>query len=310
VIQAQVAMLKRSWDEAISRMQAVLNEISPTDSLRIKVLLRMGSCYTQKRMWQSAIECLCRAEAAAKQHDDVACEVLAAQELAATHREQGDLEHAEDAARRALDKAVTNQARAASYNVLGTVYLRRGNFDAAERAFNRSLEHLQETSDHFRRAKVLNNLGLLHADTARWPAAQEFFERSLHVEKERGDTFAQATVRSNLMRVYYASDRVTDGAQAAAIAIDQFIELHDSYRAAVTHLNLARILRRRGEPHQARSAFQAAANHFRAAGAVQEERQTHDELNRETGSVSFYVISGLIFLAVIIGFIALIAAIG
>lgn len=107
-------------------------------------------------------------------------------------------------ARAGLDAAVQagdDEAQAAMWLNLGTVAWATNDLDAAEDAWQRSLEIARRTDDLLRQAGLLNNLGMLSRDRDRLDRAAGEYLASMEAFRGAGDAYGEITALNNLSSV-------------------------------------------------------------------------------------------------------------
>lgn len=117
-------------------------------------------------------------------------------------------EHSEALSQRA---ALEDHAgEASSLNNLGNVYLERGDWQAAEGCYRKSLAIYRELARLDREAALENNLGNLAAYRGDFPAAERHHARSLALRCQLGDRFGSGASRCALANAWLRAGRIPE----------------------------------------------------------------------------------------------------
>ncbi|MHA1448216.1 MAG: tetratricopeptide repeat protein, partial [Candidatus Hodarchaeales archaeon] len=137
-----------------------------------------------------------------------------------------------------LESVETLKRRAHLRNRKGTVYLVKGERDAALKCFRESLALGEETGDKRYIAAPLQNMGLVYQSKSRFNRALDLFKRSLAIYEELGDKTIIAYSHNNLGMVYWRKghlDLALDHFKRSLVIYDDLA--HDQGRAKI-FLNL------------------------------------------------------------------------
>ena len=116
-------------------------------------------------------------------------------------QDRGDYDAAEPLYRRSLEikERIGDQAgMAASYHHLGILAQDRGDYDAAEPLYRRSLEIMERIGDQAGMAASYDQLGMLAQDRGDYDAAEPLYRRSLEISERIGDQAFTANSYHNL----------------------------------------------------------------------------------------------------------------
>ncbi|MGH6892580.1 MAG: tetratricopeptide repeat protein [Dongiaceae bacterium] len=274
----------RRFEAAEVAYRAVVSDERTPSQLRARSLYRLGNLERDQRSWADAAAAYGQAleiVRAVPETEDLEYRILDG--LAAVQRETDALDEAAQTLEAGIKLATAKQdlsALATSYNSLGMLLQKQGDTQPALAAFERSLALLEQLQERFRQAQVFNNLGLAHADMAQWQKSRDYLERCLEIERERAHTLGQAKTLSNLVRVFIALNEERKGVEAAERAAALFIDLRDWFHAATVKRTMGRILRRKRQVPEARTAFGEALALFQQAGTADEIESTRQELEQ------------------------------
>jgi tetratricopeptide (TPR) repeat protein len=206
----------------------------------------------------------CYALAAAA--DDPAVQAVALTKLADVHRSRAQWDAALDLARRAQcvartisEHSILDEAVVAEANVL----MCHGDFAAATALFESLLATTKEPK---LRGIILQNLGSILAQKGQLGAAERAFSESYGFFRQAGYRRGEAIALNNYGRV--ALDQ-RNPELAGSMLEDALLiarEVEDGDLIALTTLNLAESLARRGEAKRARDLASAAFGHFDSCG--------------------------------------------
>jgi tetratricopeptide (TPR) repeat protein len=87
---------------------------------------------------------------------------------------------------------------ASAENLLGGVYYRQNQWEAASQHTTRAMVLREQVGYTWGVASTLNNLGILSVSAGQWRKARSFFERSLALREELGDVEGVALAHNNL----------------------------------------------------------------------------------------------------------------
>jgi predicted ATPase len=171
-----------------------------------------------------------------------------------------------DASPLALNKAHTGAAMLASD---------RGDYAAARRHLERSIELAEALDDRHRMGVAYANLGNLSLYEQDWAEAQRLYEAALELHRG-GDVRSTVIALENLGLATYGSGDVERGVELLDEAIARARETEAIREAASASIALARILTERGERERprglladARATFAALDNQARIADALE-----------------------------------------
>jgi tetratricopeptide (TPR) repeat protein len=206
----------------------------------------------------------CYALAAAT--DDPAVQAVALTKLADVHRSRAQWDAALDLARRAQcvartlsEHGILDEAIIAEANVL----MCHGDFVAATAVFESLLATTREPK---LRGIILQNLGSILAQKGQLGAAERAFSESYGFFRQAGYRRGEAIALNNYGRVALDQRNPELAGSLLENALLIAREVEDSDLVALTTLNLAESLARRGESKRARDLASAAFGHFDSCG--------------------------------------------
>jgi len=95
------------------------------------------------------------------------------------------------------------ELEAKSNLVRGSLYLRLGNFDNAEKYLTEALNYFIETKQDSLTAKVFTNLGLLNRNKGDLDKSLYYYEKSLHIKNKQDDPHGASSVLGGIGLIYY-----------------------------------------------------------------------------------------------------------
>ena len=102
----------------------------------------------------------------------------------------------------AMEKLNDQQGTALALNALGLINYDKGEYDTALKYYERALSIMERTGEKYAMTMVLNNLGLLHANACRFDTALEYHRRSLEFRERVGDKEGIAASLINMAHLY------------------------------------------------------------------------------------------------------------
>lgn len=150
------------------------------------------------------------------------------------------------------------------FGLKGGVHLHTGEFDAAEEAFQRTLEIAERIAEPEALASAYLDLGAL--DIVRGEADEEtvdLLERAVSVAEEGDDDRPLARALNNLAMLYNEFDRTDEAEETFRRCLDLKDEMGDRVQVARAHANLGEIQRNKGE-------FEAAVENTERAVEIAE----------------------------------------
>jgi tetratricopeptide (TPR) repeat protein len=312
--QADLLADRRAWDEGVSLLQNLLERAAQLGD-ETAVLVRLGRCHVERRLWQAALDAYDAALKLAREQADSPHRQRIYEGLAIVQRELHDTTAAYEMAEQAIREAEAAgdpDGLATAHNLMGTIHWASGDLEEAIRAFETSLDYLDKAGRPWRRAQVENNLGLAHADAGEWELSRRHLERSLEVETARGNSLGRAKVLNNLQRPLVMLGELDLAAATADEAAQSFAKLRDWHQAAAVMRDKARFLRRADSTEAARDSFNRAIGYARegrdadAAEMLMQERDRGGTLSgaRTLVAVGLIILAAGFMGAVAVGFVA------
>ncbi len=166
------------------------------------------------------------------------------------------------------------------YAGLATYARRVGEYDAAERLEQLSLERSRERGDESGEAKSLGSLGNIALDRGEFDAAEQYHERSLSIKQEIGDRSGEANSLGSLGNIARNRGEFDAAEQYHERSLSIFEEIGDRSSEAKSLGSLGNIARNRGEFETAKKRYQSALEIFAELGQVREVIQTIQTLVR------------------------------
>jgi tetratricopeptide (TPR) repeat protein len=125
--------------------------------------------------------------------------------------------------------------QAAALNTAGNIYLRRCDFDVAERYFRRALEHYQKLKMETSIGITMNNMGNIHNIQGNYSVAMELYRQALECFERQNDIFRTAHVLYSMGQIVLA---LKDTAQAKALLNRSLVlrQLVQDYRGIINNL--------------------------------------------------------------------------
>ncbi len=106
---------------------------------------------------------------------------------------EGDLEEAEKAL---IDFLLENPKNSEAYNLLGIIYLEKGNYADAIDSFNQALKHDPKNSS------ILNNLGLAFYHQGKYNKAIEYYEKAIKKDELKPSRYINLALAFEKMHDY------------------------------------------------------------------------------------------------------------
>ena len=163
---------------------------------------------------------------------------------------------------------------ATSYHQLGILAQDRGDYDAAEPLYRRSLEIFERIGDQAGMATSYHQLGILAQDRGDYDAAEPLYRRSLEISERIGDQAGMATSYSGLGSLSEAAGNLDEAVayRVGALAIRLQIGI-----ATTGDLQALAGLRRRLGSDRFRAAALASGLDEESAGNLMEMLDQQEE---------------------------------
>lgn len=171
------------------------------------------------------------------------------------------------------------QDLALSYNNIGVIYARLGEFDRAVEHYQQALQIRRELGVKSRTAGTLHNLGDLYIDRREWDAALRFHEEALALREQAGDRQGRLLSLIALGRIRGELGQPEQAAQLLADALALAEQLGARREQMLALLAKAELARRRGRLAEAESDARAALAAAEAVKAPESQRQVWLELS-------------------------------
>jgi predicted ATPase/DNA-binding winged helix-turn-helix (wHTH) protein len=157
------------------------------------------------------------------------------------------------------------QQRARIGIFLGALSTALGDFPAAQRFSQQSLQLYEELSDHWGIAASLNALGIEARDSGDYETAQSYFERTLEYWRRLPNSIETARCLHNLANVQKSRGEYSRAQLALREATEIFEKVRDRSGAAWSTNQLGDIMREQGDLDAAADQYRRALQMFREA---------------------------------------------
>jgi two-component system, cell cycle response regulator len=171
------------------------------------------------------------------------------------------------------------QDLALSYNNIGVIYARLGEFDRAVEHYQQALQIRRALGVKSRTAGTLHNLGDLYIDRREWEAALPYHEEALALREETGDRQGRLLSLIALGRVHGELGQPEQAAALLGDALALAAQLGARRELGLALLAKAELERRRGRLADAEADARAALAAAEAIKAPESQRQVWLELS-------------------------------
>lgn len=262
--EAVLAQMKQR-PEAIQLAQHALRacrQLEPMPGpLEVKILNALAAAHLAAGNWEDSIGYYEQAIVRAGPLFDMRQQAKLMSDVACAYRELGQLDQSLLHATRSVEMLRTVRdfvSLARSENNLGLTFMACGDFRAARRHLERSLELCNETHLEIGRSHVLLSLCELNAAEHKYVHAREFAQQALDYAERLGEASSVAQAHLWLGQIA-ASLNEPDAADAEfELAIDQLKRTGDSEELVRCDVLYAQALERRGELRRAYERMKAA----------------------------------------------------
>ena len=242
--------------------------------------LRCLSVVRYQRGDRAGAEALCRqsvALATTMPNDVLAAEAL--NTLGVQYLQQGALREASDTFEQALSRGGRAVALAARVEQnLGILANIRGDLEAAEDHYARSLVAYRECNDQHGCGIAFHNLGMVSADRDALDQADHYFEQSLEIARASGDVHLQALCLVNRAEAHWARQRYDEARTGAEEALVIFDGLDDRGAKADAYRIIGMVYRDTGRTALAESRLRSAIDLARHSGSILRQAEAVREL--------------------------------
>ncbi len=199
---------------------------------------------------------------------------------------RGDLEKAEEYSRKALEifEALgSKEGIAAAYNNLGVIYNTRNDLDQAEAMYRRALEINETLGSKEGMAQVYTNLGNIYLTREELEEAEDHYREALKLHEKLGSKEGMAVVFANLGSIYGIRNDLKRAEDNYRKALEFNEDLDNKEGMAVVSVNLGNLYKFRNE-------LQKAEDYYREA------LKFNIELDRKKGMAIAYGNLGSVYL--------------
>jgi putative nucleotidyltransferase with HDIG domain len=161
---------------------------------------------------------------------------------------------------------------------LGILANIQGEVDEALLRYASSLDAYRACEDWHGCAIAYNNLGMVHADRGQWNDAERYYEKAQALAIREGDRYLQALCLVNRGEVDVARQRFENARRAAEEALLLFAELGASHAKADAYRILGMVYRETGRPTMSESRLRTAIELGHQSGSVLSQADAHREL--------------------------------
>ena len=270
----------RAAEAAESYRAAIARATAATDApVRAEALRRLGAQERRQGALESALRCCRESYDVASQANDPILMAEALNAIATVHVEQGEWQTARDHLARALSIGSSSaELRARIEQNLGVIANIQGDFRAALRHYQQSLEAFRGARDDRGCAIAYNNLGLVSADKRLWKDAEQYFAESLKLSEAMGDVPLRGAALLNRTEVLLARQQFEDARSSAETALQIFDELGMQAFKAEAYKFLGIYYRETGRHELGESRLRASLDLASAVGATLREAEASREL--------------------------------
>ncbi|MHA2270482.1 MAG: tetratricopeptide repeat protein [Candidatus Hodarchaeales archaeon] len=243
IARAQKSMEQGNYQEAQTRLEAILKEDWEDEPLRAKAFLFLGMTSMRRGDFNAALMHLKTAQRKAIDPSWVLLEAVRVEGIICSER--GDYKGALERYQVALEygRAIHNQkAIVACLNNIALIHMHRGEFETALDIFDEGLNIAVEAEDKEESSKILNNMAEIFSKRGQYDLAYEHYRRSLQLDIERGDKAGQAIVLNNISEIYKARGDYTK-------SIEYLEEAYNISKEIGLVRNLGYVLSNLGELH-------------------------------------------------------------
>jgi tetratricopeptide (TPR) repeat protein len=222
--------------------------------LEVRILAHLGSLHTLRKDWPKAIRCFELAVEAAGPLRDIGRLAFMYNNLSVAYQETGNLAKAAGYAQRALAIHSLRSDRknlARVENNLGLVLMRQGDFEAAARHLQTSLEHCEAIKLEHGRSHVLLSLGELHLSRGDSDRAFSYFTAAAELSARLGERLTLALSHQFLGQLAATRDDFADTDRQFGRAIALLNDEQAPERLIECHAAYAEALERRGDTEAA-----------------------------------------------------------
>lgn len=210
----------------------------PISGERVAVLL-VNSALVCKHLarYQTAEIRLERARRWAEACGQENTEMRAVAEEAALCYVRGRLDAGQDLAMKVISHSPKCAAehQAGAWNTLGNIYLRRCEFEQAERAFHRALEYYRGQGQEISTGICLNNLANINNIRGECQQALELYRQALGIFERHGDSFRTAHVLHAISQMHISMQEFSQAKPFLARSLELRYRMQD-YRGIVNGL--------------------------------------------------------------------------
>ncbi|MCU0304701.1 MAG: tetratricopeptide repeat protein [Thermoanaerobaculales bacterium] len=234
----------------------VLADLEGADRPRAEAEVRLGvgrALRLEERFNEATVE-LRRSVELARRLGLAGLEASALVDLARSHFFLGEYDDAAAACRSALalPEIAADPDRAWVYhNILATIELQQGRFEAALETSSRALVEREAAGDRRAVAILLNNIGIAHMYLGDHDAALEFFHRARVIKSELGETDGVADMLANIADIKHLQGSSDEAIELHTQALELRQAEGGEARVALSHRSLAAALHGAGRDREA-----------------------------------------------------------
>jgi len=149
-----------------------------------------------------------------------------------------------------------------TYYLLGSIYIRRGDYARVVDVCRNSLLISEQIGDIYGASQAHINMGIAYLEQGNWSKATEHYLRALEIKRRIGDAYYEAVITLNLGMVYVNQGDLDRAASYYQESLEMWQELGNTYAIALLHNNMGMAALRRGKQDEALTLLQNSLAQF------------------------------------------------
>ena len=182
--------------------------------MQVRAVGTLGMVYQQITQFQEALQAYQRAWMIAREEDLLDAEIAARDNLLSVYALIGDVKHAEEMARQALELAQKRKDRESEYHVLAqlaNVLYKAGRTHESIGYYEKALRIAREFGDLFVEANILSNLGQAYTDTGNYGSAEDYMKQTLAWAEKSQNLRLEGVGLAGLGRIQFRRAQMEEG---------------------------------------------------------------------------------------------------
>ncbi|MBN1178551.1 MAG: tetratricopeptide repeat protein, partial [Anaerolineae bacterium] len=284
-----VYRLTGQYQKAFESYQAALTHHPPAVTHQADVQRKIAKVWELQGQYEEATYYLAAAQATLVHNESSPEMARVLDAMGWLAAQKGDLDHALHLCTKGLQLSHTlpydepsQKVRSELHHTMGTVLLRKGDYDEAVARFQESITTREEIGDLYGMSRSYNNLAVVYWSQSNYDLTARYLQESLKIHQKIGNTYGIAMTLSNLGVLYYTLGDCEQAISYYEHSLTIRREIGDAQGIADVYNNLGEVHHSLGDHSQALYYLEHAVQMYTQIG----NREATFDVNKLLASVN------------------------